>query len=188
MATRFWGGLQWPAFVAPRLPERLPDLKRPWLYVFELFWFACFALAVVGAIVGTYYRLTTPGENSKLMPGSRAGLVLSANDLTYVRFPVGSAAKAAGVEPGDKIVAIEGLPVAKSVPLDPKQAVGPGHATDTDYALFQNTAGRGLPSGVNADNLFIVSSGGDGNGFELFGTIDQVGGDCEENDSAVVPG
>ena len=48
--------------------------------------------------------------------------------------------------------------------------------TYTDYALFQNTGGRGLPSGVNADNLFIVSSGGDGNGFELFGTIDQVGG------------
>ena len=33
--------------------------------------------------------------------------------------------------------------------------------TYTDYALFQNTAGKGLPSGVNADNLFIVSSGGD---------------------------
>ena len=48
--------------------------------------------------------------------------------------------------------------------------------TYTDYALFQNTAGKGLPSGVNADNLFIVSSGDDGNGFELFGTIDQVGG------------
>ena len=48
--------------------------------------------------------------------------------------------------------------------------------TYTDYALFQNTAGKGLPSGVNADNLFIVSSGDDGNGFELFGRIDQVGG------------
>ena len=48
--------------------------------------------------------------------------------------------------------------------------------TYTDYALFQNTAGKGLPSGVNADNLFIVSSGDDGNGFELFGKIDQVGG------------
>jgi filamentous hemagglutinin family protein len=48
--------------------------------------------------------------------------------------------------------------------------------TYTDYALFQNTAGKGLPSGVNADNLFIVSSGDDGNGFELFGSIDQVGG------------
>jgi hypothetical protein len=145
MATRFWGTLQWPALVAPRLPERLPDLKRPWLYVFELFWFVCFAVAVVGPIVGTYYRLTTPGENSKLMLGSRAGLVLSANDLTYVRFPVGPAAKAAGVEPGDKIVAIEGLPVARSVPLDSRQAIGPGHATETDYALFQSILDNNQP-------------------------------------------
>src|SRR5207302_3700959 len=95
--------------------------------------------------VGTYYRLTTPGENSKLMLGSRAGLVLSANNLTYVRFPVGSAAKAAGVEPGDKIVAIEGLPVAQSVPLDPRRAIGPGHATDTDYALFQSIIENNQP-------------------------------------------
>jgi hypothetical protein len=145
MATRFWGTLQWPALVAPRLPERLPDLKRPWLYVFELFWFACFALAVVGPIVGTYYRLTTPGENSKLMLGSRAGLVLSANDLTYVRFPVGSAAKAAGVEPGDKVVAIQGLPVSRTVPLDPRRAIGPGHATETDYALFQSILDNNQP-------------------------------------------
>ena len=77
MATRFWGTLQWPALVAPRLPERIPDLKRPWLYVFELFWFACFALALVGPIAGIWYRFTTPGENSALMLGSRAGLVLS---------------------------------------------------------------------------------------------------------------
>ena len=136
MATRFWGTLQWPALVAPRLPERIPDLKRPWLYVFELFWFACLALAVVGPIAGTWYRFTTPGENSALMLGSRAGLVLSADDLTTVRFPVGSAARAAGIEPGDKIVAIDGLPVSRVVPLDPAKAIGPGHATDTDYALF----------------------------------------------------
>src|SRR5207248_6129326 len=85
---------------------------------------------------GTWYLLTTPGENSALMTGSRAGLVLSQNDLTDVRFPVGKAAEAAGVQPGDKIVAIDGLPVSKVVPLDPTKAVGPGHATDTDYALF----------------------------------------------------
>src|SRR5438876_7001986 len=135
MATRFWETMQWPALSAPRLPERIPDLKRPWLYVFELFWFALFALALVGPIAGTWYLLTTPGENSALMTGSRAGLVLSQNDLTSVRFPVGKAAEAAGVQPGDKIVAIDGLPVSKVVPFDSTKAVGPGHATDTDYDL-----------------------------------------------------
>jgi hypothetical protein len=136
MATRFWGTLQWPALATPRLPERIPDLKRPWLNIFELFWFAALALAIVGPIAGTLYRFTAAGENSALMLGSRTGLVLAQDDLTQVRFPVGNAAKAAGVEPGDKIIAIEGLPVSKVVPLDRAQAKGPAQATDTDYALF----------------------------------------------------
>ena len=136
MATRFWGTLQWPAVSVPRLPERIPDLKRPWLYVFELFWFACLLLALVGPIEGIRYRFTAPAENSALMLGSRAGLVLAEGDMTHVRFPVGAAAEAAGVQAGDKIIAIEGLPVSKVVPYDKRRAVGPGHATDTDYALF----------------------------------------------------
>src|SRR5690349_5011938 len=117
MATRFWGPLQWPAFTAPRIPERIPDLKRPWLSLFEIIWFACLVLAIVGPVIGIWYRFTTPAENSALMLGSRAGLVLSKDDLTRVRFPVGSAAQAAGVESGDKIVAIEGLPLSSVVPL-----------------------------------------------------------------------
>ena len=136
MATRFWGTLQWPAVPAPRLPERIPELKRPWLQIFELFWFVCFALALIGPISGIWYRFHAPAENSALMLGSRVGLVLAQDDLTRVRFPVGKAAERAGVQPGDKIVAIEGLPVSKVVPLDQTRAVGPGHATDTDYALF----------------------------------------------------
>ena len=145
MATRFWGSLQWPALSAPRLPERVPDLKRPWLQIFEAFWWIFFALALIGPIAGIYYRFTTPGENSQLMIGSRAGLVLSRADLTDVRFPVGEAAEKAGVEPGDKIIGIDGVPVSTFVPLDPKQAVGPGHATDTDYALFQSIIENNQP-------------------------------------------
>lgn len=136
MATRLWGTLQWPAFAVPKFPEQIPDLKKPWLYVFELFWYAALALAIIGPIAGVWYRFSAPGENSALMIGSRSGLVLSEDNLTQVRFPVGSAAKAAGVQPGDKIIAIEGLPISKVVPLDPALARGPNHATDTDYALF----------------------------------------------------
>ena len=47
--------------------------------------------------------------------------------------------------------------------------------TYTDYALFQNTGARGT-SGVDAGVLQIISSGANTNGFEMFGTIDQVGG------------
>ena len=117
----------------PRLPESLPDLRRPWLTVFEVFWFAALLLAIAGPIAGLYYRFTTPGENSALMLGSRTGLVLSEDDLTYVRFPVGAAAKAAGVKPGDHIVAIDRIALSKRVPLSPDAK---GQATDVDYALF----------------------------------------------------
>lgn len=116
-----------------RLPERLPDLRRPWLTLFEIFWFAALLLAIAGPIAGLYYRFTTPGENSALMLGSRTGLVLSEDDLTYVRFPIGAAAKAAGVRPGDHIVAIDGIPLSKVVPLSPSET---RQGTDTDYALF----------------------------------------------------
>lgn len=116
-----------------RLPERLPDLRNPWLTIFTIVWFAALALAVVGPVGGLYYRFTSSDENSALMLGSRSGLVLAENDLTHARFAVGSAAKAAGIEPGDEIVAIDGIPLSKDVPLSP-DATSQGN--DVDYALF----------------------------------------------------
>jgi hypothetical protein len=116
-----------------RLPERLPDLHQPWLRIFELFWFAALIVAMVGPVAGMWYRFTTPGENSALMLGGRVGLALAEEDLTRVRFPVGSSAKAAGIQPGDHIIAIDSIPLSKTVPLTP--GVG-SQATDTDYALF----------------------------------------------------
>ncbi len=116
-----------------RLPERLPDLRRPWLTFFEILWFAALLLAIVGPIAGLWYRFTTPGENSALMIGSRAGLVLSEDDLTMVRFPVGAAATAAGVQPGDKIIAVDGIGLSKVVPLAPDTGT---QGNDVDYALL----------------------------------------------------
>lgn len=119
-----------------RLPERIPDLKRPWLSLFELFWYPALLLAIAGPIAGTWYRLTSPNENSALMVGSRAGLVLSEDDLTRVRFPVGDAARAAGVQPGDDIIAINGAPVAHVVPISERGIARPNDATDADYAAY----------------------------------------------------
>jgi hypothetical protein len=161
MATRFWGTLQWPAIVAPRIPDRIPPLRGPWRTVFELFWWLCLALAVVGPIAGVWYRFTTPGENSALMLGSRAGLVLSRDDLTQVRFPVGTAAQSAGIQPGDKIIAIEGLPVSRIVPLDPRAV---NHATDTDYALFSPIIEGNQPIDLN---LTLRSPSGDVRNFHV---------------------
>jgi hypothetical protein len=164
MATRFWGTLQWPSVRARPIPERVPDLKRPWLQIFELFWFAAFALAVTGPIVGIWYRFSTPAENSALMLGSRGGLVLAQDDLTRVRFPVGSAAEAAGIEPGDKIIAIEGLPLSPVVPLDPRRAKGPHRATETDYALLSPLIQGDQPIDLN---LTLRSESGQIRGYQV---------------------
>jgi hypothetical protein len=118
------------------LPDRLPDLKRRGVLLFQLFWLPALLLAIVGPLAGLWFRFDQAGQNSALIVGSRAGLALSEDDLTKVRFPVGSSAKAAGIRPGDEIVAIEGLPVAKVVPISKSGLAKPHDATDTDYALF----------------------------------------------------
>ena len=119
-----------------RLPERIPDLRRPWLTLFELLWYPALLLAIAGPVVGTWYRLSSPDENSALMVGSRAGLVLSEDDLSRVRFPVGDAARAAGLRPGDDIIAINGAPIAHIVPISERGIARPNDATDADYAAF----------------------------------------------------
>jgi hypothetical protein len=93
-------------------------------------------LAIAGPVIGTWQRLAAPSANSALMVGSRAGLVLSEDDLTQVRFPVGEAARAAGIKPGDDIIAINTVPIAKVVPISESGMARPNDATDADYALF----------------------------------------------------
>ena len=98
------------------------------------------ALAIAGPIAGTWYRLTSPDENSGLIIGSRAGLALSEDDLTQVRFPVGSAARAAGIRPGDDIIAINDVPIARVVPISERGIARPNDATDSDYAAFSRSS------------------------------------------------
>ncbi|HEY0044894.1 MAG TPA: hypothetical protein VGB62_10125 [Allosphingosinicella sp.] len=118
------------------LPERLPDFGRRSLLVFRLIWFPAFLLALLGPVAGTWQRLSEGGQNSALVPGSRAGLALAAGDLTRIRFPVGPVTAAAGVRAGDKIVAIDGIPLSKAVPTPGEGTDLPAGTTEADYALL----------------------------------------------------
>ncbi len=119
-----------------RLPDKIPDLSRRGLILFQLIWIPALLLAVAGPLAGIWLRFDQAGENSALIVGSRVGLGLSEDDLTKVRFPIGKAAKAAGVKAGDDIIAIDGTPVAKVVPISKRGLARPHDATDMDYALF----------------------------------------------------
>ncbi len=119
-----------------QLPRRLPDLNRRWLTLFQIVWIPALLLAIAGPIAGIWFRFDQAAQNSVLITGSRVGLALSEDDLTRVRFPIGNAAKAAGVRSGDDIVAINGLPIAKIVPISKRGLTRPHDATETDYAMF----------------------------------------------------
>src|SRR4051812_24999257 len=110
------------------LPRRVPDFGPRSFFLFKLVWFAAFALALLGPIAGTWQRIAAGTRNSGLVAGSRAGLGLAERDLTRIRFPVGPAAAAAGARPGDRIVAIDTIPVSAAVP--------PDGGTETDKLLF----------------------------------------------------
>ena len=137
MATRFWGTLQWPAIAAPRVPERLPDLRRPLADRLRGYSGSpALLLAIAGPVVGIWYRFTTPAENSALMLGSRAGLVLSQDDLDARPLPGrlrshGGRHRAGRQDRRDRRpAALEGRPAR------PRPSKGRNHPTDTDYALF----------------------------------------------------
>jgi hypothetical protein len=85
-----------------RLPERLPNLKGKWLTLYTIIWAIMLPLALVGAARAAYIMLTTPtmwgpyGLHTTEDPeGIRVAAVMS------------PAARAAGVAPGDHIVAVD---------------------------------------------------------------------------------
>jgi hypothetical protein len=123
-----------------RLPRRVPDFGPRGFVVFRILWYAAFALALLGPIAGTWLRIAQGDRNSALVAGSRAGMALGQDDLTRIRFPVGRAAAAAGIRPGDEIVAIDTLPVSPVVRL-PSPADPRGAGTETDQLLFGDLVG-----------------------------------------------
>jgi hypothetical protein len=114
-------------------PREVPPLGPRALMVLRPLWWLVLLLALVGPIVGTWDRIANPAQNSLLMLGSRAGVVLDERDLTRVRFPVGPVTAEAGVRPGDRIVAVDGIEVPRTVPLAALEREG---ANPLDQAAF----------------------------------------------------
>lgn len=140
-----------------RLPSRVPDFGPRGFFLFRLLWFAAFALALLGPVAGTWHRFAEAGRNSGLVAGSRAGIALAEQDLTRIRFPVGPAAAAAGIRPGDDIVAIDTLPVSPRVAMPGSRGNPAGTGTETDHLLFND-----LLNGSEDRDLTLQLRGPDG--------------------------
>ena len=119
-----------------RLPPVVPPFNKRNHRLFSILWIAAFLLALVGPMAGIYIRYTAPNNNSQLLTGSHAGFAVSPEDATLVRFPVGPQTAAAGVHPGDRIIAVYGLPLPKVMPIN-EEAIAE-HAEDPAYIAMGN--------------------------------------------------
>jgi len=119
-----------------RLPPSVPPFNTLAYRLFTGLWMIAFALALVGPLAGLYERYQEGGNNSQLLLGSRAGFAVSPSDATIVRFTVGPQSAAAGVVAGDHIVAIYGLPLPPSMPVNERALAE--HANDPAYIALGN--------------------------------------------------
>jgi hypothetical protein len=119
-----------------RLPPSVPPFNTLSFRIFTGIWIAAFLLAIAGPIAGLYLRDKAPGNNSQLLLGSRAGFAVSPRDATTVRFTVGPAAETAGIVAGDHIIAVYGLPLPPSMPVN-EEALAQ-HANDPAYIAMGN--------------------------------------------------
>jgi hypothetical protein len=119
-----------------RLPPVVPPFNTFSHRLFTALWGLVFLLAIVGTVVGFHYRYTEPANNSQLLLGSRAGFAVSPRDATLVRFTVGPDAEKAGIRAGDHIIAIYGLPLPATMPVN-EEALAQ-HANDPAYIAMGN--------------------------------------------------
>jgi hypothetical protein len=119
-----------------RLPPAVPPFNTRTYRIFTILWFAAFLLALVGPATGFYFRYSQPENNSQLLLGSRAGFAVSPKDATLIRFTVGPWATKEGIRPGDKIVAIYGLPLPKVMPITEEELAE--HSEDPAYIAMGN--------------------------------------------------
>ena len=100
-----------------KLPKRVPPFNSTAYRIFSVIWIAALLLAIGGPIMGLYQRYTASGDNSQLVLGSRTGFAVSLQDATQIRFAVGPEARDAGIQKGDDIIAIYGLPLPAKMPV-----------------------------------------------------------------------
>ncbi len=92
-----------------RLPERLPDLKGIWLTLYTIVWAIMLPLALMGAVLGTSIGLRTPTMWTPYgiaTSDSPSGLPIDAVP--------GDEARAAGLRPGDTVIAVDGWEIPRS--------------------------------------------------------------------------
>lgn len=119
-----------------RLPPAVPPFTTRMHRLFTAVWIAAFLLAVIGPAAGFYFRYSAPANNSQLLLGSRAGFAVSPKDATRIRFTVGPQATREGIRPGDKIVAVYGLPLPKVMTIT--EEVLAEHSEDPAYIAMGN--------------------------------------------------
>ena len=119
-----------------RLPPFVPDFNTLGYRLFTAFWVLVLLFAIGGPLVGSYQRYTQKPNNSQLLLGSRAGFAVSPADATVVRFTVGPQEKSGAIVAGDHILAIYGLPLPKSMPVN-EEALSK-HADDPAYIAMGN--------------------------------------------------
>jgi hypothetical protein len=119
-----------------RLPSVIPPFNKPSYRLFTILWVLAFLLAIAGPLVGFYFRYTEPANNSQLLLGSRAGFAVAPKDATLVRFTVGPEIRSSGIVAGDRILAIYGLPMPRTMPVTEEALAA--HANDPAYIAMGN--------------------------------------------------
>ena len=126
----------WTPRLQRSLPKHFPPFNTLAYWLFSAVWLAALLLAVMGPVMGLYDRYTSPADNSQLFMGSRAGIAVAPKDATSIRFTVGEETRRAGIRPGDKIIAIYGLPMPAVMPVT-EQALAQ-HGQDPAYVAMDN--------------------------------------------------
>ena len=119
-----------------RLPDRVPPFNTLAHRIFTFVWVAALLLAVVGPVMALYDRYTSPGDNSQLVTGSRGGFAVSLQDATRIRFVIGPEAREAGLQKGDHIIAVYGLPMPDKMPVTERALAA--HGEDPAYVAMGN--------------------------------------------------